>query len=145
MTDLAQAMVEHFEGCRLTAYKDSLGVWTIGWGHELEQNIDWTGHTITQDVADSLLSADLEHARVLATGFPNYHAMNDVRQAVCMSMCFQLGNKPLYWPKFNAALEVQDYKGAAAEGLNSLWAQQTPARAHQEMAMLETGLYDLPA
>ncbi len=26
-------MTERFEGCRLTAYQDSRGIWTIGYGH----------------------------------------------------------------------------------------------------------------
>jgi lysozyme len=26
-------MTEEFEGCSLTSYQDSGGVWTIGWGH----------------------------------------------------------------------------------------------------------------
>lgn len=29
----ALAMTEHFEGCRLEAYQDQGGVWTIGYGH----------------------------------------------------------------------------------------------------------------
>jgi hypothetical protein len=70
--------------------------------------------------------------------------MNDVRQAVCVSMCFQMGRKPLYWPEFNSALEVTDFKGAASAGLDSLWAQQTKSRATLEMAMLETGNWELP-
>lgn len=26
-------LIKSFEGCRLTAYQDSAGVWTIGYGH----------------------------------------------------------------------------------------------------------------
>lgn len=26
-------LIKKFEGCRLAAYKDSSGVWTIGYGH----------------------------------------------------------------------------------------------------------------
>ena len=26
-------LIRHFEGCRLVAYQDSVGVWTIGYGH----------------------------------------------------------------------------------------------------------------
>jgi lysozyme len=143
MSDLSAPMVEYFEGLKFTAYKDTLDKWTIGYGHLLPPG-DWTGYTITQDEADQFLKEDLSYASTLATGFPNYQKMNDVRQAVCISMCFQMGSKPLYWPKFNAALEVQDYKGAAQEGLNSEWARQTPARAALEMSMLETGEWQIP-
>ena len=54
-------MLKGFEGCRLAAYQDSVGVWTIGYG--------WTqpvngvpvgkGMTITQETADSLLRSGL--------------------------------------------------------------------------------------
>lgn len=30
--DVAIPLIKRFEGCRLKAYKDSVGVWTIGWG-----------------------------------------------------------------------------------------------------------------
>jgi lysozyme len=30
---LAAALIRVFEGCRLTAYQDSGGIWTIGFGH----------------------------------------------------------------------------------------------------------------
>lgn len=26
-------IIKEFEGCKLTAYKDIVGIWTIGWGH----------------------------------------------------------------------------------------------------------------
>lgn len=144
MTDLAQAMIEHFEGCRLTAYRDSRGLWTIGWGHLLNNSVDWTGHTITQELADSLLEQDMDHARQLAQGFPHYPDMNDVRQAVCVSMCFQMGQSPLYWPNFTTALQARDFAGAAQAGLDSDWAKQTPQRAVLEMDMMESGVWELP-
>ena len=144
MSDLADALVEHFEGCRLTAYKDTLGKWTIGWGHLLEpEDHDWTGYAITQAAADAWLDQDMRAARALAVDFPHYYAMNDVRQAVCISMCYQLGSSPLYWPHFTGALEVTDWKGAAVAGLDSLWAKETPSRAQLEMLMLETGNWEL--
>jgi lysozyme len=143
MNDLATQLVQHFEGCRLTAYQDTRGFWTIGWGHLLKENQDWTGYTISQAEADQLRSEDLEYARMEATGFPNYLQMNDVRRAVLVSMCFQLGSKPLFWPNFMASLEVQDWAGAATNGLDSDWARQTPSRAICEMNMLETGVWAL--
>ena len=53
-------LTEQFEGCKLTAYQDIRGIWTIGYGH--------TGHdvrpglTITQDEAEQLLLHDIESA-----------------------------------------------------------------------------------
>jgi GH24 family phage-related lysozyme (muramidase) len=49
-------LIKSFEGCRLTAYKDAVGVWTIGWGHTAGVR---SGMTITQAQADEYLKQDL--------------------------------------------------------------------------------------
>lgn len=136
--NLAETLIKEQEGCRLTAYKDSLGMWTAGVGHLLDQTIDWTDCTFTQDMVDTWLDSDIKHALTIASDFPHWTELGDVRQAVLCSMCFQLGYKPLHWPKFMAALQAQDYAAAALAGLDSLWHQQTPKRAELEMKMLET-------
>jgi lysozyme len=56
---LAQ-LTEQFEQCRLVAYKDVKGVWTIGWGHtgpEVVEGLVWT-----QEQADVQLLSDTQHA-----------------------------------------------------------------------------------
>jgi lysozyme len=144
--DLAEALVAESEGLKLSAYTDTRGLWTIGYGHLLEpQDKDWTGYCITAEQADELLSQDMLHARFTAAEFPHYAELSDVRQAVLISMAFQLGSKPLLWPHFMAALEAKDYVGAAAAGLDSEWHQQTPARAEREMAMLSSGNWAMSA
>jgi lysozyme len=132
-------LIKRYEGCRLTAYRDTLGFWTAGWGHLLAQDTDWEGVQFPQAQVDAWLDRDIDHACTLASSFPHWSGLNEVRQAVLTSMCFQLGDKPLYWPHFMLALENKDYSAAAAEGLDSLWAQQTPQRAREEMSMLEHG------
>jgi lysozyme len=53
-------LTEQFEGCRLTAYQDQVGVWTIGYGHT---GPDVTPQlTITQDQAQTLLAHDVGNA-----------------------------------------------------------------------------------
>jgi len=144
--DLAEVLIAECEGLRLTAYRDSLDFWTIGYGHLLpNQTKDWTGYTITVEQADAWLTQDMQSARVTAGEFPHYAELNDVRQAVLVSMAFQLGAKPLHWPHFMAALEAKDYLTAAMQGLDTLWAKQTPARAEREMTMLRTGNWAMSA
>lgn len=54
------ALTEQFEGCRLTAYQDQVGVWTIGYGHT---GPDVTpGLAITQEQAEALLAKDVSSA-----------------------------------------------------------------------------------
>ena len=49
------ALIKQYEGCWLTAYKCSAGVWTIGYGHTAGVH---SGMTITQAQADAYLQQD---------------------------------------------------------------------------------------
>lgn len=49
-------LIKEFEGCRLNAYQDSVGVWTIGYGHTVDVK---QGDSITQEEAEQLLKDDL--------------------------------------------------------------------------------------
>ena len=63
-------LIKKFEGCKLTAYKDSVGVLTIGYGHT---NGVRAGMVITQALAEQYLKDDLKsiHALLNAMGI-NY-------------------------------------------------------------------------
>src|ERR1035437_5676885 len=56
--DAGLDLIKSFESCRLTAYKDVVGIPTIGYGHIEGVQL---GDTIDQAKADLLLSEDLEH------------------------------------------------------------------------------------
>ena len=49
-------LVKEFEGCKLDAYQDVVGVWTIGYGH-IEGVIK--GQSISQQEAELMLVSDL--------------------------------------------------------------------------------------
>ena len=49
-------LIASFEGCRLEAYKDVAGVWTIGYGHTAGVQ---PGQTISQERARQYLEADI--------------------------------------------------------------------------------------
>jgi lysozyme len=53
-------LTEQFEGLRLTAYQDQVGVWTIGYGHTGPDV--HAGLTITQQQANNLLMQDTQSA-----------------------------------------------------------------------------------
>ena len=52
-------LTEQFESCRLVAYQDSKGIWTIGWGHTFGV---YEGLTCTRDQADAWLLEDIQSA-----------------------------------------------------------------------------------
>ena len=49
-------LIKQFEGCRLTAYQCSAGVWTIGYGHTVGV---YKGMKISQAQADAFLKQDI--------------------------------------------------------------------------------------
>jgi lysozyme len=53
-------LTEQFEGCRLEAYQDVRGVWTIGYGHTGPEVVE--GLTCTQQQADEWLQSDIQWA-----------------------------------------------------------------------------------
>lgn len=53
-------IIKSFEKCELTAYQDSGGIWTIGWGHTGPEVVE--GLVIDQAAADALLEADVATA-----------------------------------------------------------------------------------
>lgn len=56
------ALIKRFEGLELTAYKDIVGVWTIGYGHTGQVK---AGMVITEAEAETLLRRDLEYFQAL--------------------------------------------------------------------------------
>lgn len=58
----ALALIHHFEQCRLTAYRDAVGVPTIGWGmtYYPDGSRVQMGDKITQDQADDMFARILE-------------------------------------------------------------------------------------
>jgi|ERR1700677_215436 len=53
------ALTESFEGCKLAAYQDSKGVWTLGFGHTAGVR---AGQVCDQEQADAWLLEDVQTA-----------------------------------------------------------------------------------
>lgn len=54
-----KALIQSFETCKLAAYQDQRGIWSIGWGHTLGV-VPY--QTCTQDDADAWFEADTQAA-----------------------------------------------------------------------------------
>jgi lysozyme len=52
-----QRVIESYEGCKLTAYRDPVGIWTIGFGHTGKDVTQ--GLTITLEQAQQILADDI--------------------------------------------------------------------------------------
>lgn len=136
--DLAHTLVAQEEGRIAHVYQDSLGFWTIGVGALVDAR---KGGALCDEAIDAQLEHDLAVARTRASALPGFAALNDVRQAVLTSMCFQLGTLAT-WPNFKAAIARGEFDSAAEQGLDSLWAKQTPLRAQRQMRLLRTGVWE---
>jgi lysozyme len=114
------------EGCRLEAYQDSEGIWTIGVGRNLQVM------TISQDQADKWEREDYQTAVELAESIPEYPDLSRNRKRVICQMTFQLGLGGIKkFRKMWMAIREEDWQDAHAEMLDSRWAFQTPGRARR--------------
>ena len=133
MIDELTSLIARHEGKVLTMYTDTVGVPTIGYGHNLNE-------PISEAAAFQILSDDVAVAvNELDDRMDWWRDLPHPAQLVLASMVFNLG-----WPRFSrfkkmiAALEDRDYDQAAAEMEDSLWFQQIKSRGDElKQLMLE--------
>jgi len=124
MDHAAVASLKKEEGLSLKAYQDTLGVWTIGYGRNL-QTLE-----VTELEAERWLHEDYNKALELSNQIPEYKDLSENRKRVITAMVFQLGLRGVYkFKKMRDALRHERYSEAGEEMLDSKWAEQTPARA----------------
>ncbi len=130
------ALIERHEGRRSRVYRDSVGLETIGVG----RNVSPSGPGLRNSEMDLMLSNDVEESfQRLAAAFPGFLLLSDVRQAVLLDMCHNLGLFGLL--KFKGMLgcvEAKDWEGASRSMLSSLWRRQVGNRARRLAAMMTT-------
>lgn len=96
--------IKEFEGCRLTAYQDSVGVWTIGYGHTLNA---YKGMKITDDQAKILLIQDLASKEKFINSLNKELTQGQFDALV--DFCFNLGTENLR----TSTLLIKILKGAS--------------------------------
>jgi lysozyme len=106
------SLTEQFEGCRLTAYQDQVGVWTIGYGHT---GPDVTlGLTITQDQAQNLLAQDVSSAAACVNNVVTVELAQDEYDAL-VDFVFNLGAGAFTGSTLLRDLNAGDFSAAAAQ------------------------------
>lgn len=135
MTDKLTAMLVDHEGMRRKPYRCTAGKLTIGVG----RNLDDRG--ISPDEAMYMLANDIRDSRrELSAAFSWFDKLDEVRQAVLIDMCVNLGLSRLQGFRNTLALiGVGKYEAAAQEMLNSKWAEQVGRRAQRLSRMMATG------
>lgn len=82
-------LIKQFEGCRLKAYKDPAGVWTIGWGHTKGVK---AGDEITQEQADKLLRDDLAVYETKVDKYDDKYHWNQNQFDALVSFAYNIGS-----------------------------------------------------
>jgi len=137
MTPQGLEQLKRHEGLRLEPYRDTMGLLTIGYGH----NLDAKG--ITEKVADLMLSDDVTDAEIIwKVRFPFVKGFNDARKDAFTNLVFNLGGPGLAkFKKFLAAAEKGDWDTARLELLDSNYATQVGHRAIELAEQLRSGEY----
>ncbi len=132
--NIIKMLIRH-EGLRLKPYKDSVGKLTIGVGRNLDDKgitKEEAMHLLLNDIYDTM--SDLDRT------LPWWRGLDEVRKAILINMCFNLGLPRLMtFRKMLKALEDRNYELAAKEMLDSKWAKQVGNRAIELSEMMRTG------
>lgn len=142
-------MLELHEGRRASVYSDTVGVPTIGVGHNLAQSasaeeIELLRSRIVSDKQiDLWLTQDIATAeQELERVFGNeawFQQLSENRRVVLVDMCFNLGLTRLRsFKRMFAALEAGNFDRAADEMLDSRWARQVGQRAQRLSEMMRS-------
>lgn len=126
------------EGMELKSYRCSQGYTTIGVG----RNVQELG--ITEDEARYLLDNDiLRVCQELDANVSWWRDMSEVRQRVFVDMVFNLGiSRFLNFKNMLDAAEKEDWPEAAAQMMDSRWADQVGRRAVTLAKAMETDSFE---
>ena len=129
------------EGVRYSPYLDSVGVKTVGVGHNLEAHPLDLSYPLTDEQVDSILSADLVSVfHDLDGNLGWWRTLSCPRQRALANMCFNLGiTRLLKFRRMLLAVERGHYDQAAREMLQSKWATQVFGRAVRLAKMMVDG------
>ena len=106
-----EQVTKQFEGCKLTAYQDQVGVWTIGYGHTRGVT---SGMTCTQEQAESWLQEDIQWA-VDAVNSNVVVALTQGEFDALVDFVFNLGVGNFKQSDLLRLLNMGDYTAAAAQ------------------------------
>lgn len=106
------ALTEGFESCRLTAYQDTRGIWTIGYGHTGSDV--WEGLTITPDEASTLLIHDSARAELAVNTYVDV-PLTQCQFDALVDFVFNVGAEAFKNSTLLKLLNQGNFEGAADE------------------------------
>ena len=129
------------EGVRYSPYKDTLGIDTVGVGHNLKAKPLDLIYPLTDEEVDRILAMDLDEVfEGLNSRLPWWRDLSCARQRVLANMAFNMGVEGLLTFKNTlAAIKNEHYQIAADNMLQSKWAGQVGQRANRLAKMMVEG------
>lgn len=137
--------LKRHEGFSLEAYLDSVGVLTVGYGHNCEarpvEGVEREGDVISRRKAGELLAEDVGLiSSELDRGLPWWRELEEPRQGVVLNMAYNMGMPKLKgFVRMLHSLELGDWSGAAREMLDSRWAEQVKGRSAELATQMVLG------
>jgi len=138
------ATLKRHEGVKTHAYKDSLGILTIGCGRNISNSEKHPSLGISIDEIDYMLQNDIERTiKELSREYPWFNEMEEgARKDAIINMHFNLGRARFAgFKKAIGHMENASHEDAALEFLNSRWAKQVKGRAIEVTDMIKTNTY----
>lgn len=145
--EYAKDIIKKEEGYSAVPYLCSERYVTIGYGTKLHKDKDLDPRdfcfAVNQEQADIWLEQTIKLDILKLQSGPHadtFNGLNAARQAILVSMCYQMGIKGVY--KFRnmwKELSMARYSLAAVEMLDSKWASQTSIRANRHSNQMRYG------
>lgn len=139
------------EGFRSKRYKDTKGIWTIGYGFNLESGtfsrenvVKWSKFGISIEEANSVLREHIKVVLEKLLRMPWYAQLSKARQLAILDMSFNMGigwiNR---WSNTIGFIKAGNYNSAGKAIRASAYAKQVGARALRNAIALEQDRYPI--
>lgn len=157
VTDLLTAGVKVIgthEGFRAMKYKDTKGIWSIGYGFNLESGTftpaqveKWKTKGITVAEADAVLATHIQKTLAYLNKIGWFKELDLPRQLAILDMTYNMGNGWIdRWSNTVGFIRAKSYFVAARAIARSAYAKQVGLRAKRNYFALVEGYYpDLSA
>lgn len=141
--ELLKADLRRDEGEVLKIYLDHLGYPTVGIGHLIvdgdPEHGKPVGTKIIKERSEALFAFDVDRTlKALFRAIPWLESQPENVQRALVNMAFQMGVQGvLNFKNTLMYIRRREYDVAYTNGLKSLWARQTPARANRVLSLIK--------
>jgi lysozyme len=106
-------LIKRFESCKLDAYQDPVGIWTVGFGSTGPGIVE--GLTISQKTADGMLLGHVREVGLELTDLLGNFQLNQNQLDALTSLVYNIGIGNFKSSTLLKYLKMNDYKDASNE------------------------------